>query len=106
MDQLYHEIELAEKRIRQYLSPTPLIYSEFLTKAVNATLSSDKKPIKVYLKLESENLTGSFKVRGAYNKLDVNRTQGTIQTKQIWTKKNKNNSKYISCDIIRFMNNI
>eukprot|EP00029_Vermamoeba_vermiformis_P001318 TRINITY_DN11494_c0_g1_i1.p1 TRINITY_DN11494_c0_g1~~TRINITY_DN11494_c0_g1_i1.p1 ORF type:complete len:347 (+),score=92.48 TRINITY_DN11494_c0_g1_i1:25-1065(+) len=76
MDQLYEEIELAEKRIRQYLSPTPLIYSEFLSKAVNATLSPEKKPIRVYLKLESENLTGSFKVRGAYNKLDVNKTKG------------------------------
>ena len=74
MDHLYQDIESAEKRIRQYLSPTPLIFSEFLTKAVNATLSAEKKPIKVYLKLESENLTGSFKVRGAYNKLEVNRT--------------------------------
>ncbi len=50
----------AEKRIRQYIRETPLEYSPYLSKAGNC---------KVYLKLENIQLTGSFKLRGAINKL-------------------------------------
>ena len=50
----------AEKRIRKYIRTTPLEYSSFLSKICHCN---------VYLKLESEQLTGSFKIRGAMNKL-------------------------------------
>ena len=53
-------IQKAAKRIRPYILETPLLYSPFLSKATSA---------KVYLKLESEQVTGSFKIRGAFNKL-------------------------------------
>ena len=51
---------VAEKRIRQYIRETPLEYSPYLSKTGNC---------KVYLKLENIQLTGSFKLRGAMNKL-------------------------------------
>jgi len=50
----------AEKRIRPYLRETPLEYSHVLT---NMTGS------EVYLKLENIQVTGSFKARGALNKI-------------------------------------
>ncbi len=50
----------AENRIRQYIRETPLEYSPYLSKTGNC---------KVYLKLENIQLTGSFKLRGAMNKL-------------------------------------
>jgi threonine dehydratase len=49
----------AEKRIRPFVRETPLEYSP--------ALSTDGG--KVYLKLENYQHTGSFKVRGAFNKL-------------------------------------
>ncbi|MBU1091298.1 threonine/serine dehydratase [Patescibacteria group bacterium] len=54
------EIKKAEKRIRPYILKTPLIPSNFLSKLNKG---------KVYLKMESEQYTGSFKVRGAMNKI-------------------------------------
>lgn len=50
----------AENRIRKYIRTTPLDYSPVLSRLCNAN---------IYLKLESEQLTGSFKIRGAMNKL-------------------------------------
>ena len=50
----------AEKRIRPYLRETPLEYSYFLTKTTGS---------EVYLKLENIQVTGSFKARGALNKI-------------------------------------
>lgn len=50
----------AEKRIRKYIRKTPLEYSPFLSKESQA---------QVYLKLENFQLTHSFKIRGAFNKL-------------------------------------
>jgi len=50
----------AEKRIRQYIRETPLEYSPYLSKVGNCN---------VYLKLENIQITGSFKLRGAMNKL-------------------------------------
>jgi len=50
----------AEKRIRQHIRETPVEYSPFL---------SDMGKCKVYLKLENIQITGSFKLRGAMNKL-------------------------------------
>ena len=50
----------AEKRIRKYVRETPLEYSSYLSQLGNC---------KVFLKLENVQLTGSFKFRGAMNKL-------------------------------------
>ncbi|MBY0434595.1 MAG: threonine/serine dehydratase [Cyclobacteriaceae bacterium] len=50
----------AEKRIRPYLRETPLEYSYALRKLTGAD---------AYLKLENLQLTGSFKARGALNKI-------------------------------------
>jgi threonine dehydratase len=50
----------AEARIRPYILETPLVYSKTLSSPTNA---------QVYYKLESHQLTASFKVRGAMNKL-------------------------------------
>lgn len=57
---IYDEVLLAEKRIRQHTLTTPLILSKALSKVVNG---------EVYLKLENEQHTGSFKARGSLNKL-------------------------------------
>jgi threonine dehydratase len=54
------EVELAERRIRTYIRETPLEPSPALTRATGAD---------VYLKLETAQVTGSFKARGALNKL-------------------------------------
>ena len=50
----------AERRIRSYIRKTPLEYSPFLSK---------EGKNKTYLKLENLQLTGSFKIRGAINKI-------------------------------------
>jgi threonine dehydratase len=54
------EIVAARKRISTYILQTPLLYSHWLSRACNGD---------VYLKLESEQFTGSFKARGSLNKL-------------------------------------
>ncbi|MBC8457312.1 MAG: threonine/serine dehydratase [Deltaproteobacteria bacterium] len=55
-----NEVLKAEKRIREYIRTTPLDFSPHLSEICNCN---------IYLKLESEQLTGSFKIRGAMNKL-------------------------------------
>jgi threonine dehydratase len=78
---IYADIVKAEQRIRKFLSPTPLIYSPFLSAKVNSVLQNAKaNPCKVFLKLESENVTGSFKVRGAFNKVLVSKEKGEVET--------------------------
>ncbi len=57
---LVNEIPLAEERIRSFIRETPLDYSYVLSKATQA---------HVYVKLENLQVTGSFKIRGALNKL-------------------------------------
>ncbi|MFW9837036.1 MAG: threonine/serine dehydratase [Candidatus Thorarchaeota archaeon] len=54
------EIEKARKRIKGHIKTTPLHYSRFLSDLIKGS---------VFLKLESEQITGSFKVRGALNRL-------------------------------------
>jgi len=54
------EVLAAEKRIRKYIRETPLEYSPYL---------NDLCKCNVYLKLENLQLTGSFKARGAMNKV-------------------------------------
>lgn len=63
---LYNEILEAEQRISEDILKTPLFYSTYL---------SDLNKGEVYLKLENEQYTGSFKARGALNKvLKLNQT--------------------------------
>ena len=52
------KIKEAHQNIAPYVNHTPLVFSDFLSK--NRT---------VKLKLESLQITGSFKLRGALNKL-------------------------------------
>lgn len=54
------DIRLAQQRIRDRLTPTPLIEAHGLSEELGCT---------VLLKLEQSNPTGSFKVRGVFNKL-------------------------------------
>lgn len=54
------EVEAAEERIRSYIRETPLEPSHAL---------SEQSGADVYLKLESQQLSGSFKLRGAMNKI-------------------------------------
>lgn len=58
-DEILSEVLAAETRIRSHVRETPLEYSPFLSAEAEA---------EVYLKLESQQLTGSFKLRGAMNK--------------------------------------
>lgn len=60
INNLLNETRLAEKRIRPYILKTPLIESKELSNLIQG---------KVFLKLENEQHTGSFKARGALNKL-------------------------------------
>ncbi|XP_022803751.1 uncharacterized protein LOC111341064 [Stylophora pistillata] len=57
---LREDISKAADRINLHVRKTPLEYSPWL---------SDIGKSKVYVKLESEQMTGSFKLRGAFNKL-------------------------------------
>ncbi len=54
------DIKEAEKRIRPYIHRTPLIHSRSFSNIFDAS---------IYLKAENLQKTGSFKVRGAFNKL-------------------------------------
>jgi threonine dehydratase len=57
---IYREILDAEQRIRPHILKTPLIESKKLNERIDG---------RVYLKLENEQYTGSFKARGSLNKL-------------------------------------
>jgi threonine dehydratase len=54
------DVLAAEERIRSYIRETPVEYSPYLSRLGNC---------EVYLKLENIQLTGSFKLRGAANKV-------------------------------------
>lgn len=58
--QVKNEVLTAEKRIRVYIRETPVESSPYLSRLGNC---------EVYLKLENIQLTGSFKIRGATNKI-------------------------------------
>ena len=70
-----HQIELyrARARIDGIVRRTPLIHSRALSK---------QRDCQIYLKLENQQVTGSFKIRGAANKLlslsDAERTRGVV----------------------------
>jgi threonine dehydratase len=54
------DIQTAQKAIKPYVTCTPLVHSVYLSKLCCA---------KIYLKLENQQITNSFKARGAFNKL-------------------------------------
>lgn len=54
------QIKAAQNRIKKIIRKTPLEYSSYYSRSVNA---------EVYLKLENIQLTGSFKIRGALNRM-------------------------------------
>ncbi len=68
-----NEIQHAENRIRSYIRETPLDFSLPLSKMTHT---------HVYLKCENLQYTGSFKIRGAFNKLlsltPAQRQQGVV----------------------------
>lgn len=55
-----HDIKGASERIKPYIHKTPLIHSDSFSRLTGAN---------VYLKTENLQKTGSFKVRGAFNKM-------------------------------------
>ena len=59
-EEIIAEVEAAEKRIRPYIRETPLEPSHEL---------SERSGSDVHLKLESQQISGSFKLRGAMNKI-------------------------------------
>ncbi len=64
------EIEEAAERLKGVIYTTPLVYSYSLSEISGAN---------VFLKLENLQRTGSFKIRGAYNKLrELNRTTKNV----------------------------
>ena len=60
LSRVVEEVDAADRRIRPSVRETPLALSPNLSAALNAT---------VLLKLENTQVTGSFKVRGAVNRL-------------------------------------
>lgn len=58
--ELVHAVKSAEGAIRPFVRETPLEHSVYLSELAGA---------EVYLKLENQQLSGSFKVRGALNKI-------------------------------------
>lgn len=57
---IHREVLAAEERIRPHILTTPLMLSRPLSKSIKG---------RVYLKLENEQHTGSFKARGSLNKI-------------------------------------
>jgi threonine dehydratase len=55
---LFEDIEKAEKIVSEHIITTPVV----LSKALSETIGEE-----IYLKLENQQITGSFKVRGAIN---------------------------------------
>ena len=54
------DLELARERLAGVVKPTPLIHSATLSQMIGA---------EIYLKPENLQKTGSFKIRGAYNRV-------------------------------------
>lgn len=68
-----HDLILAQQRLKSYLQPSPLVFSDAL---------SERSGARVWLKQECRNPTGSFKIRGALHKImalgDTARSQGIV----------------------------
>ncbi len=64
---LFEDIVRAEKIVSKHTVTTPVVQSQALSKAVGE---------RIYLKLENQQITGSFKIRGAINAIsNLNPTQ-------------------------------
>ena len=50
----------AKRRVSKVVNKTPFVYAPLLSKEVKAN---------IYLKKENLQLTGAYKIRGAYNKI-------------------------------------
>jgi threonine dehydratase len=72
-EDVVRQVQLAEGRIRPFIRATPLEPSQTLSAAAGC---------RVHLKLENVQVTGSFKARGAFNKLlsltDAERAAGIV----------------------------
>lgn len=68
------DINGAKARIERYIRKTPLIHSELLSEIARTN---------IYLKLENLQNTGSYKVRGAANKIELLRERGERQPRII-----------------------
>jgi threonine dehydratase len=72
-DDVVREVRAADRRIRPYIRVTPLEYSPVLSRDTGCN---------VFLKLENTQVTGSFKARGAFNKLlsltEAERARGIV----------------------------
>jgi threonine dehydratase len=72
-DDVAREVAAADARIGRYIRVTPLEYSPVLSRDTGC---------EVFLKLENTQVTGSFKARGAFNKLlsltDAERARGIV----------------------------
>ena len=55
---LFEDIVRAERVVSKHIITTPVVHSQALSKAIGE---------RVYLKLENQQVTGSFKIRGAIN---------------------------------------
>ncbi len=60
MNPTFKDIEEAGKRLEGIIQPSPLVHSSYFSRHIGHD---------IYLKLENLQETGSFKVRGAYNRL-------------------------------------
>jgi len=60
MEPKLKDIQLARERFRRVIRPSPLVHSSYFSRLLES---------EVLLKLENLQETGSFKVRGAYNRL-------------------------------------
>lgn len=65
------EINVANRRVRGHIHDTPLSYQSTLSDLIGAPL---------YFKLENMQKTGSFKLRGALNKLGLLQEEGKMET--------------------------
>lgn len=57
-------VDKADKKIRQHIIETPLVKNEVISQKVGST---------VYFKYENDQISGSFKARGAFNKVILER---------------------------------
>ena len=56
----FKDVVEAQNRIQQYINPLPLIHSPYFSKVFKS---------EIFFKAENLQLTGSFKIRGALNKI-------------------------------------
>lgn len=84
---IFHQILQANERIHAYIRQTPVDYSFYLSQETNSD---------VYLKLENVQLTGSFKIRGALNKI-LALGQRASQTKLITASSGNHGAAFAWC---------